>query len=106
MQERVRTERDRDLISYASHCDALKIADRRSSSSRVAAERSEVAFAEEQDPRPTHRGHVQPIRTMPDVPCRERIGDIADRDRVPILPGGCGGTRVEPVGRVRGLPDP
>src|SRR4026209_2495008 len=100
MQERVRTERDRELVSRASHGDALKIADRRSSSSRVAAERGEVAFAEEPSPRPTHRGHMPPAGPMPDAPCGERIGDIAGRDRVPILPGGCGETRVEPAGRV------
>src|SRR6476620_12141342 len=101
MQEGVRTERDRELISRASHGDPLKMPDRRSSSPQVAAERGEVAVAEEQNPRPTHRRHVQPAGTMPGVPCRERIGDIAGGDRVPILSGGCGETRVEPAWRVR-----
>src|SRR6476660_6874488 len=87
MQERIRAERDRELISRASHGDALKMADRRPSSSRVAAERGEVAFTEKQDPRPTHRGHVQPAGTMPGGRRRERIGDIAGRGRVAIRPG-------------------
>ena len=62
-------------------------------------------FADERSAGAAHRGYVQGAGTMPNVPGGERIGDVAGRDHVSILPRGRGEPRVEPGGGVRGPPD-